>query len=200
MKSLIAGVVVVLAGGVALWMGTDCLRAITAEQARRVAVQKAPQVLPHAVMTDQDGRSFTFADYSGKLVLVDFVYTRCRSWCTALGTGFQQIFRALPPDAAGREVFLLTVSFDPARDTQEVLKRYARYYGADGTTWRVARVADGGQLDAMLRAFGIVILADSQGEFQHNAAIHLVDRQGRLAEIIDFDAPHEALHRVVARL
>ena len=50
---------------------------------------------------------------------------------------------------------------------------------------------------ALLDAFGIVVLPAPMGEFQHNAAFHLIDRQGRLARITDFDNPAQALEHAV---
>lgn len=200
MRSLLAGAVVVLVGGFSLWLGTDGLRAFTAEQARRLAVQQHPRPLPLVTLQDQDGRRFSLADYHGRIILVDFVYTRCRSLCSVLGTSFQQIYRALPSNTAGRDVFLLTISFDPANDTTGALKRYAQYHRADGSTWRIARIDNDEQLRAVLEAFGIVVIPDQFGEFQHNAAIHLVDRAGRLARVFDYDKPESVVSSAPAWL
>ena len=193
MRSLFAGVLVVLLGGFSLWVGTDGLRAFTAEEARRIAVEQRPRPLPTVILRDQDGRLFSLADYHGRILLIDFVYWRCRTLCAVLGTSFQRILRALPSDSAGRDVFLLTISFDPANDTTGALKRYARYHGADGSVWRIARIDDREQLHALLKAFETVVIADQFGEFQHNAAIHLLDRAGRLARIFDYDKPESTL-------
>jgi protein SCO1/2 len=116
-------------------------------------------------------------------VLVDFVYTRCRSICSALGTGFQRLSHDLPPSEAG----LLTISFDPQADTPAALKRYAERYRADPKVWRLARPQDEAALAALLHAFEVVVVPDTYGEFQHNAALHLIDESGRLTRIYDYD-------------
>lgn len=85
------------------------------------------------------------------------------------------------------------MSFDPGRDTHDALAEYARRYHVDSARWRVARVADRSELARLLGTFGVVAIPDALGEFQHNAAIHVVDREGRLARILDVDATPDAI-------
>jgi protein SCO1/2 len=40
-------------------------------------------------------------------------------------------------------------------------------------------------LRALLDTFGVVVIPDGMGGFVHNAAIHLVDEEGRLGAIYD---------------
>ena len=63
-----------------------------------------------------------------------------------------------------------------------------RGYSADGRSWRFARVRDARDLAPLLRAFGIIVIPDAGGDFQHNAAVHLLDAEGRLARVLDLDA------------
>jgi protein SCO1/2 len=87
---------------------------------------------------------------------------------------------------------LLSVSFDPDADTLARLRAYADLYHADGKVWRIARVADKDALAAMLRTFEVVVISDALGEFQHNAAIHLVDEHGQLTRIFGYDEAEQA--------
>ncbi|HMM47688.1 MAG TPA: SCO family protein [Thiobacillaceae bacterium] len=199
-RSIAAGLLVLAVGVGLLWFGTDGFSAFTSEAARRHAVSEQPRVLPDAVLEDQDGRLFRLRDHAGKLVAVEFVYTRCRTVCSALGAGFRQIGDSLPPAALGRDFVRISVSFDPANDTPAALKAYAQRFGADGTGWRVARVNSETDLKRLLDAFGITVIADGMGGFEHNAAIHLLDRSGRLALIADHDRPLAFAAQVRTRL
>ena len=60
-------------------------------------------------------------------------------------------------------------------------------YDADGDIWRIARVTDRAQLQSLLDAFGIIVIPDEFGGFEHNTALHLVGRDGRLMLISDID-------------
>ena len=189
MRSIAAIIAVVCLGLGGLWAGTDGFRAITAEEARRLAVEREPRQVPPIVFEDQDGGTFQFSDYHGQMLVVDFFYTRCTSICPILNNALAEIRDALPPDVGGRNVMLLSISFDPEFDTPESLSSYARSFDADGRIWKMARVDDPAQLIALLKTFGVVVIPDGHGGFEHNGAIHLVGRDGRLWRIYDYEAP-----------
>lgn len=175
------------------WWGTDGFRAFTAETARREHIVLNPRALPLFTLEDQDGRSFGFEAYRGRLLAVEFIYTRCETLCRSLGTAFRQIRDNVPTDRMGRDFALLSVSFDP-RDDPAALKRYALAHGADGSDWRVARLADPAAIAALLDVFGVIAIPDGRDGYEHNAAIHLLDREGRLVRISDIEAPQTFIH------
>jgi protein SCO1 len=194
-RSVAAMLLAVLLGGIVLWTETDGLRALTAEGARRVKVANAPIIVPPTDLELATGETIRFANYVGSIVLVDFIYTQCPTVCVALGTSFARLQDALR--RTGRnDVRLLSISFDPERDTPKALHAYGRAYGADMRLWSLARVHDGTQLKRLLTVFGIVVIQDDFGGFTHNAAIHLVDRNGRLARIYDRDDIEAALEGI----
>jgi protein SCO1 len=182
-----------------LWAGTDGFRAFTSEEARRLDVAKAPRTLPDMLLEDQDGRKFRLSECRGRPVVVEFIYTRCRTLCAALSNGLRQAQEDLRHRHASGDGIFLSISFDPDRDTAQALKGYARRYRVEGTDWRFARIEDKAQLDRLLRSFGIVVIPDSFGELQHNAAIHIVDRAGRLARIFPYDTPGDSIERILAQ-
>lgn len=198
MRSLLAGVLVGAAGCAALWTATDGLRAFTAEGARRLAVAEAPRPLPDVTLEDQDGRRFKLSDLEGRLLAVDFIYTRCATFCIVLGNTLQAIQDQLD-GGQSEDILLLSISFDPEQDTPERLREYGRRFSA-GDHWRLARVVEPVALSAVLDAFGITVIPDGLGGFEHNAAVHIVNREGRLARIVDFDDPtaaHDALEALL---
>lgn len=199
-RSVAATVLILALGCGLLWFGTDGLAAFTSETARRNAVLSQPRPVPPALLEDQDGRLFSLRDYAGRLVAVEFIYTRCPTVCSVLGAGFRQIRDTLLPQARERDVVLVSISFDPKNDHPDALKAYAGRFGADGRQWRVARVRSQAELKPLLRAFGITVIPDGMGGFEHNAAIHLLDRAGRLALIADYDQPLPFAARLKALL
>jgi len=200
LRTAIASLTICAIGGALLWRGTDGLRALTTEQARRDAIEKHSRVLPVVALDDQDGNAFTLDTYRGRPAAVDFVYTQCVSVCTLLSAGFQRLDRAQQArNAEGEVVRLVSISFDP-RDTPARLREYASRYGADGHTWRFAKVHDSRELTPLLRAFGIVVIPDGRGDFQHNAAIHVLDASGRLARVFDVGAESDTVLRAARSL
>ena len=196
MRPALPALLVAAVGFLALGGATDGFRAFTSEQARRLEVLDRPKAPPAVVLQDQDGRLFRLSDYAGRIVLVDFVYIQCRSLCRVAGAQVQELARSLADEGLANRTMVVTISFDPARDTAEVLRAQGRKLGADPARWRVARPIDPAQVDALLDAFGIVAIPDGRGDFQHNGAVHLLDRSGRLAAIFDYEARADILRAV----
>lgn len=185
--------VTVLLGSGFLWWSTDELRAFTTEGARRLAVSRQPRALPAIRLEDQDGNAFGFQDYHGQHLMVEFIYTRCPTLCTTLGQSFQRIAAGIAPDRLGRDLSLLSITFDTEHDDTKALRGYAERFGAGGRKWRVARVNEPSQLAPLLRTFGVVVIPDDMGGFEHNAALHLVDPDGRLSRIYDYGAAKQVI-------
>ena len=191
-RTALATAVVLLAGAGAFLAETEGLRAFTSESARRLAVARAPRPLPSVVLRDDRGERLHLPN-PGRPMLVDFVYTSCPTLCVTLGASFARIQERLGEAGVPPAVQLLSVSFDPARDDAPALRAYAEAHGADPTRWRVVLPESEADLRTLLEAFGIVVIPDGEGGFVHNAALHLVDRGGRLAAILDPDEIERAV-------
>ncbi|MCC7016890.1 MAG: SCO family protein [Rhodospirillales bacterium] len=168
-----------LTGVSALWWGTDGGRAFTAESARRLDIAANPRLLPEVTLSDQAGARVLLSDYRGAPLVIEFVYTACPDICVALGSAFERI-DAIAPTAAS----LLSVSFDPADDTER-LSWFADRHGADAPRWRVAGVPDPALRAEFLARAGVVVIPDGAGGFVHNAGLYLVDAGGRLVRVFD---------------
>ena len=194
MRTVIACVLAAIgAHAAASWL-TLGFQVWTAEGARRLEVALAPvpapavQVVGPGVAPGQslpavlaDGRSVT---------IVDFIYTRCETVCLSLGTTFQQLQAALQADGPGPPVRLASISFDPRDGTQD-LQAYAARLGA-GPAWRFLRAADAPQTARLLAAYQVTVVPRGP-DFEHNAALLVVDPQGRLVRVFDLAEQQLAL-------
>jgi protein SCO1/2 len=185
LRTLLASLTLLLAGGVALSTATDGFQAFTTEAARRIAVRRHPIAVPAVGLQVQSGSRINLTDLRGKWLLVDFIYTRCPSYCVALGGEFAQLQDQLAGPIARGEVELLSISFDPDHDTPPELAAYLQRSRDRGHGWRAARPLGPDGLLQLERAFGVTVIADGFGGYVHNAAIYLVDPEGRLVEIFD---------------
>ncbi|HSN31962.1 MAG TPA: SCO family protein [Ideonella sp.] len=178
----LASAAVLAAGGGATWAVTDGLQAFTSEGARRLDVERKPRALPPVALQAHDGRAFDTGALRGHVTLVDFVYTDCATLCSALGGVYGELQRALAPELERGAVGLLSVSFDPQRDTPAAMTAWrARHRARPG--WVVARARTAAGTRALLRSFGVVVVTDASGGFVHNATLGLVDADGRLCAI-----------------
>lgn len=195
MKMFTALLLVLAAGIGAMYHGTDSFQALTTETARRQAIARAPRLLPAATLQFASGQRQSLSQAlqaDGRITIVNFIYTRCNAICSVMGTEFQQLQRSLQVSGLAHTVRLLSISFDPADDPAQ-LAAYAERMHAQPDVWQFAGIADRGQRQAVLDAFGIVVVPAPLGEFEHNAAFHIVGTDGRLARIVDYDAPEAAL-------
>lgn len=187
---------IALAIGTTHWLTHD-FNVWTAEGARRFEVVTAPVSAPPVTLAGPHIPHASLPDLlttGHAATIVDFIYTRCETICQVLGTGFQQLQARIENDAHLRDrVRLLSISFDPAHDTLDVLRDYGNRLGADPQIWTFAQIADHQQLDALLNRFNVVVIPDGQGGYAHNAALLVVDTRGRLVRIFDYSELDTAL-------
>jgi protein SCO1/2 len=189
---------VILLGCLALHQATMGFQVVSTEDGRRLEVARHPRAIPHASI-DWPTRPL-LADVlraDGRVAVISFIYTSCNAVCSALGSEFQRMQAQIRAQGLQRKVRLLSISFDP-RDNLSRLSAYAERQHADKRLWQFAGMNDDNERKAVLETFGVVVVAAPLGEFEHNAAFHLVDASGRLMKIIDYDAPDRALADAVA--
>lgn len=78
---------------------------------------------------NQNGESVTFPDdYQGKYVIVGFIYTNCPDICPLVTQNLIKVQKEFNnPD----DIQFLGITFDPKRDTPEVLKNYKGLFNLD---------------------------------------------------------------------
>lgn len=200
LRTLLLSLVLLAAGSAVLAGATDGFRAFTTETARRISVREQPPVLPPLPLQTAAGGRTSFADLRGRWLLVEFIYTRCLTYCSAQGGEFARLQRWLAGPIAADQVALLSVSFDPARDDPAALAGYQRRHGDKGVGWIAARPVARADLAALMNVFGVVAVPDGLGGFVHNAAIAVVDPGGRLVEILDWDDTQGAARYLMQRV
>jgi protein SCO1 len=140
--------------------------------------------LPDFELTDQESRRIALSSLKGKVVAVTFIYTRCPlpDYCPRM----VQNFRAVRDRFAahmGRDLVLLTISFDPKFDTPATLARYAASERAGGPGWYFL-TGDPANIERVCNAFGIQYWAE-EGMITHSLQTAVIDREGRLAATVE---------------
>lgn len=131
---------------------------------------------------DQLGRGFTFTDFRGQTVVLAFIYTRCTDarMCPLVSANFHLLQRKL----AGLPVHLVEITLDPAYDTPEVLAGYASRFDADPARWTLGTGPVNVVNDFAAR-FGIAVFADPVAGLIHSERTVIVDRNGRIVDLLD---------------
>ena len=193
MRTLLASLGVLLACLAVLAGATQGFQAFTTETARRLEVQQQPRALPAAVLETAQGERLDWSALAGRWLLVDFIYTRCDSYCSVQGNDFARLQDRLAQPIGADAVALLSISFDREHDGPAQLVAYQQRSRSRGPGWIAARPSSDGELQRLLAAFGVTVIPDGLDGYVHNAAINVVDPQGRLVRILDWDAADEAV-------
>jgi protein SCO1 len=137
------------------------------------------QHVPEFVLTDQKRQRVAFSQFSGKVVLLNFVYTRCAlpNFCLRIANNFGVLQRRFKM-RMGKDLIFLTVTFDPDHDTPEALAQYAGIWKADPATWHflTGAVPD---VQRVCNLFGVVFFPD-EGLMDHSLHTAIVDASGKL--------------------
>ena len=118
------------------------------------------------------GGSTSLSATQGRVTLIAFLDSRCKTLCPVIGHQLGDIQRALAPVARPR---VLIVSVDPAGDTAASVRTVMLHWNAEpGWRWLTGTKQ---QLAAVWRAYGIDV-RPTAGDIVHGAAVYLVDRRG----------------------
>ena len=84
---------------------------------------------PNVPLVTHEGETVRFYDdlIKDKVVVINFIFTSCTDVCPAETARLRQVQHELA-GRVGRDVFMYSISIDPATDTPEVLKRYAEKF------------------------------------------------------------------------
>jgi protein SCO1/2 len=147
--------------------------------AATVKVLSIGQPVPNFSLLDQNRRRVALSSFSRKVVALDFVYTRCAlpDFCFRTSNNFGQMQKRFK-DRLGRDLILLTVTFDPVHDQPEVLLKYAEIWKADARSWHFL-TGPVPEVQRVCGLFGMDFFQD-EGLFNHTLHTAVIDRNGKL--------------------
>lgn len=138
---------------------------------------------PDFAMRDPSGEQVNLSNYRGKVVLLAFVFTTCPGVCPLISQQMAFLQGQLKREGLfGSKTVMLSVTVDPKTDTAEVLRAYAKTFGADPAGWRFLR-EDPLKLDPVLKAYDEWTKLLPKGELDHPARVYLIDQAGNMREI-----------------
>ena len=125
---------------------------------------------PNSELTDQDGKTLRFYDdvIKGKVVALNFIFTKCTDVCPVDTAQMRQVAELLG-DRLGRDVFFYSISIDPENDTPAALKRYMRTFDIPTKGWTFL-TGDKDEIDTLRRKLGL-LGKDPELMKQHNTSL-----------------------------
>jgi protein SCO1/2 len=135
-------------------------------------------------LVDQTNRPVTLSEFRGKVVAITFIYTRCPlpDYCMRLSNNFARLQKRFNT-RMGRDLVLLSITFDPDHDSPDVLAKYAETWKANVDGWRflTGTLSNVKQVCGM---FGMNFWPD-EGLLTHSLHTAIVDREGKLVANIE---------------
>lgn len=137
------------------------------------------QSVPEFTLVDQYRRQVKFSDWRGKVVAISFVYTKCSfpEYCFRLSNNLGLVAKRFP-GRMGKDLVLLTITFDPATDSPEALSKYSENWKASGKGWYFLTGASE-DVKRVCLMFGMNFWPE-MGMLTHTMHTAVIDRQGRL--------------------
>jgi protein SCO1/2 len=144
-------------------------------------IQVLPRIrlAPGYLLTDQSATTLTSEDVRGDIVLYNFGYSACGTDCAAMNNTMIEIQdRISEVDVGDTDVKFVTISFDAATDTPEVLQHYAGSLGADPALWSFASGEPDHLANVVKAGFETYYQQNDDGSFTFDPVFVLVDGWG----------------------
>ena len=141
--------------------------------------------VPDFQLLDHERRPVRLSELRGRVVAINFIYTSCTQpqFCFRIANQFGALQRRFSAELAG-DLVLLTITFDPVRDTPETLAAYAKTaLRAQTGSWRFL-TGDPDDVRRVCTTFGVDYFLD-EGSMNHNSRTAVIDRKGVLVANIE---------------
>ncbi|MDQ6419824.1 SCO family protein [Paenibacillus sp. LHD-117] len=143
------------------------------------------QSAPEFEMNDIDGNPVSLSSTNGKVRLVYYYFANCPDVCpptTFLLSEAQDKLRA--EGKLGSEAELISITFDPERDSPDAIRQFAERTSAELDGWHFLR-GDGDATIELARKMGVSVVKDPEsGTFSHMNLIVLIDKDGQIRQLI----------------
>jgi protein SCO1/2 len=136
--------------------------------------------------TDQYGKTVTERDVAGKVFVVEYFFTTCKTICPVMNANMLRVYAALKNE---KDFLILSHTSTPEIDSVPVLKRYADSLGVDTPNWLFLT----GRKDSLYRMARTSYVIDDPNNnvkdlndyFLHTQLWALVDKNGDVRKIYD---------------
>jgi protein SCO1/2 len=138
------------------------------------------QRVPDFSLISQNREPVRLSQFSGKVVAITFLYTHCPlpNYCFRLSNNFG-LTRNRFASRMGRDLVLLSITFDPEHDQPEVLKHYAENWKAGDVSGWYFLTGPIAEVQKVSLEFGMNFWQD-EGLLTHGLHTVVLDRTGRI--------------------
>lgn len=130
------------------------------------------------VLLDRQGRPTRLADYKGKPLLVNFIYTACFQVCPTTTKNLQKAVENTVGMLGANRFNVVSIGFNQPFDSPQAMKSFAQQHGIHLPNWEFLSPAPA-IVDELTRNFGFSFVATTAG-FDHLNQVTIVDAEGKI--------------------
>lgn len=153
-------------------------------ETRERYVQFVQREAPAFVLADAHGREVRLADLHGQVLVLNFVYARCRQKCPLHSRLMAEVQSQINEAGLGDRVRFVSIATDTedAAQTAEVMRGYGARYGLDPTNWMFLHggVQGTGAGIEIAKRYGLQFVPTPEGDQMHGVVTHVIDANGVL--------------------
>lgn len=130
-----------------------------------------------------------------KVKLLTFFYTSCPDICPMTMLDLKDLQLQLQEEGLfGTDVELLAITLDPQKDSNEIIRNYARAFDADPVGWKFMR-GDPDETKEIADSFKMKYKKVSDDFFSHNTSMYLIDQDNRIRGLFNMANSKEPIAR-----
>lgn len=136
---------------------------------------------PGFTLRDADGQTMRLSDFHDKVVVLHFIYARCRDVCPLHADKIAEVQAMVNQTPMRDQVQFISITTDPVNDTLEVLREYGPVHGLDGTNWVFLTTKPDQPEDTtrkLAERYGHKFMLTDDGYQVHGVVTHVIDRDG----------------------
>lgn len=139
------------------------------------------ETIPDFDYTTQEGDQLSLEDLKGEWWISYFSYTHCTTVCPRTTANMISIQKELKED--GLTPPIVSFGIDPKNDTPEVLREYAKEYGADTDTFTFLTGYDFETVrDLSMKTFKAVLEEGALDQRSHSYFFYLINPDGEIVK------------------
>lgn len=134
-------------------------------------------------LQDGTGRDVRLSDFTGKVVVLHFIYTNCPDVCPLHAEKIAEIQKMVNISPMKDRVQFISITTDPGFDKGQLLLDYGGYHGLDPVNW-IFLTSKPGQPEnttrELAKSYGVEFKIAENGEQIHGVLTSVIDPKGRL--------------------
>ena len=148
-------------------------------------LQFVEQAAPEFTLQDSDGKPVALSDWMGRVVVLNFVYMRCRDFCPShsqIIAKAQKLVAQVP--GLSEQVQFITIATDAenASDSVDLMQTYGANNQLDMSNWKILYGGPGYEQAGIeiAKKYGLKFVPASEGEQMQGVITYVIDPSGQL--------------------